>query len=90
MTDELDTDLFIELQGNVFLTEKDKNGNIISQEEVDGQVVVNCLLEVLIGALKNEEKKEVIDAYSSTLAEDILEVFTHNVKKVAKKLKIKM
>jgi hypothetical protein len=59
-------------------------GNIISQEEVDGEIVVNCLLEVLIGALKNEEQKEIIDAHSPTLAEDILETFTRNVKKANK------
>ena len=86
MTDEFDTDLFIELEGNAYIREKDKEGNIISQEEVDGQVVVNCLLQVLIGALKNEEQKEVIDVHSPTLAEDILEVFTYNVNKATKRL----
>jgi len=43
--------LDIELDGHVYLVEKDKDENIISKEELDGDIVLKCLLHVFEAAV---------------------------------------
>ena len=42
------TVLELELDGHVYVVEKDKNGNLISKEEIDA----NLVLQSLIGCIK--------------------------------------
>lgn len=49
-----DTNLFFELDGKVLITEKTKKGKIVSQEELDGEVVLKLLVFMLEQSLRKE------------------------------------
>ena len=51
---ELETNIFLELDGKVFLTEKTKTGKIISKEEFDGILVLKCFMNLIEKGLKND------------------------------------
>jgi hypothetical protein len=44
--------LELELDGHIYVTEKDKDGNIISREEIDGELVLKMLLNILEDAIR--------------------------------------
>ena len=45
-------DVSLELDGHVYVVEKDDDGNVISRDEIDGEVVLKLLLSVLSDAIK--------------------------------------
>lgn len=53
-------EMLLELDGKVFIVDK-KHGKEVSREEIDGKVVLQCLLSTL---------KESIDAYSEKLEQE--------------------
>lgn len=54
---KLKTDLFLELEGNVFVVEKDLKGKVVSREAIDGKTVLQCLLTQLSKAIDNYDPK---------------------------------
>lgn len=48
------TNLFFELDGKVFITEKTKKGKVVSQEEIDGETVLKLLVSVLEQSLREK------------------------------------
>lgn|SRR3990167_1705270 len=53
---QAETHLDFELQGKVFITERKDDGTIVSQEQIDGEVVLKCLVSLLESGMRTEEK----------------------------------
>lgn len=47
--------LDIELDGNIYLVEKDKDGNVVGKSEIDGEVVLKMIVTILEQAVKDEK-----------------------------------
>jgi hypothetical protein len=50
---------FFELDGNVYLVEK-RNGKETSRSEIDGAVVLQCLVGILEKAMSDDEVRRVL------------------------------
>lgn len=50
---------FFELEGNVYLVEK-RNGKETSRAEIDGTVVLQCLVGILEKAMSDDEVRRVL------------------------------
>lgn len=46
----MNTDVFLELEGHVYVVEKDKKGKVISKDEIPGKDVLGCLIKLLVEA----------------------------------------
>jgi len=53
---QAETHLDFELQGKVFITERKDDGTIVSQEQIDGDVVLKYLVSLLESGMRTEEK----------------------------------
>ncbi len=51
------TNLFLELEGDVFIVEKDLKDKVISREAIDGKTVLQCLVVQLSQAIDNFDPK---------------------------------
>jgi hypothetical protein len=43
----------LELDGKIFFVEKDQEGNVVSREELDGELVLRALLTVIEDAVRS-------------------------------------
>lgn len=53
------TNVELELEGKVFIVEKDKEGNVVSRDELNGELVLKSLLVVLEDAIRTWTPSEV-------------------------------
>lgn len=58
------TNLFFEMEGKVSIVERQEDGIVISQEEIDGEVVLKCLVSLLERAMKTELDLDKICEYN--------------------------
>jgi hypothetical protein len=59
MEKEENTGLSLELDGHVYIVEKDEEGNEISRDEIDGEVVLQIVLLTLEESLDDFLRKEL-------------------------------
>ena len=57
MTKKISGSMTIELDGKVLIVERDANNKIVSEQEIDGETVLKCLLHFLEEGVKNELAK---------------------------------
>jgi hypothetical protein len=57
MTKKIKGSMTLELDGKVLIVERDSDNKIVSQEEIDGETVLKCLLHLLEQGIKNELTK---------------------------------
>jgi len=44
--------VMLELEGGVFVVERDADGNVVSQEEIDGKLVLQLVLQAIELSIK--------------------------------------
>lgn len=58
--------LELELDGHIYTVEKDEEGNIISREELDGEMCLRLLIRILEDAIEDPEfQKKFMDSVES-------------------------
>lgn len=65
---ETKTDLYFELDGKIYVTEKTKSGKVVSQEEIDGMMVLKYLVKLLEQGLKEYLDLDEICEYKSKMS----------------------
>lgn len=56
--DESPVEMSLELQGKIFLIEKNVNGEEISRSELDGEVMLQALVGVLVDSMVEQKEPE--------------------------------
>ena len=59
--DEKTEFLDFELEGKVFMIQKDKDGNVLLKEEMDGDILLKILLDMFSDAAENYIPPEILD-----------------------------
>jgi len=59
--DEKTEFLDFELEGKVFMIQKDKDGNVLLRQEMDGDVLLKILLDMFSDAAENYIPPEILD-----------------------------